>query len=480
MAIDSKHPLYAKFFEDWCLMADALEGEPAIKLAGTKYLPATPGQLIDGIEIGQVGRANYDAYKLRANYPEYVQQAALLLVGVMHHKPPKIELPKKLEPLLQRATVDGESLAMLLRRINLAQLTMGRIGLMADAWGDSPANSLPYIAVYDARSIFNWDEGSVADEMRRKLNLVVLDESGEERASDFGWERKTRHRVLCLGDLEKNEPTGSYRTGLYGDGKFSESELITPSIAGRTLDQIPFVFINACDLSVSPMKSPLLSLARLAITIYRTDADYRQILFLQGQDTLVIKNSAAAQVRVGAGAYLEVGADGDAKYVGVSSNGLPEVRMCIENDKKEAADLGGQLLNTRKTTSESGSALQVRVSARTASLNQIAITGAEGLQELLKIMAVWVGADPEEVHVIPNTDFADVELDGNVLMQYMQAINLGLPLSKQSLHRYMKERDLTEKSFEEELSQIEEEGGSLEPAQVDANMNEVLDNNLVE
>lgn len=480
MGLENKHPQYVKYFDDWCLMQDALEGERAIKLAGAQYLPATPGQLLDGMGIGQTGRVNYESYKKRANYPEYVQQATVLLVGVMHHKPPKIELPEKLEPLREKATVDGGSLAMLLRRINLAQLTTGRIGLLADVRDGAPVNTLPYIATYNAQSIFNWDIGSVQDMALRKLNLVVLDESGEERTTDFGWERKTRHRVLCLGDLKLNESAGIYRTGLFADGKFSEAMLMSPSIAGKVLEEIPFVFINPCDLSAEPDKSPLLSLARLAATIYRMDADYRLSLFMQGQDTLVVKNASDENIRVGAGAFIHVGPDGDAKYVGVGAEGLSEVRTCIENDKKEAADLGGQLLNTRKTSAESGSALQVRVSARTASLNQIAITGAEGLQKILRIMAEWVGADPEEVHVVPNTDFADVELDGTALMQYTQAMNLGLPLSKKSLHRYMQDRDLTELSYEEEMSQIEEEGGIIEQAAIQNGMNEVLDNNLVE
>ena len=90
---------------------------------------------------------------------------------------------------------------------------------------------------------------------------------------------------------------------------------------------IPFVFINSKDLSTIPDKPPLDSLARLALAIYRAEADYRQNLFMQGQDTLVRIGSTFEQddenkaVRMGAGARLDMPVNGDAMYIGVSGKG---------------------------------------------------------------------------------------------------------------------------------------------------------------
>lgn len=467
MSIDSKHPLYTEFYPDWELMSDAYRGERTIKDAGVKYLPPTPGQVIDGMEKEQPGWKNYQAYKARARFPDFVSQAVEALIGIMHHKPPTIELPDKLEDLREKATVKGESLEMLLRRINEAQLVTGRLGLLADVKNDAAVGVLPYIALYRTQDIINWDDGKREEIVLQNLNLVVLNESEYERQTGFEWNFETKYRVLVLGDPLVNEPEGQgiYRMGTYDSTKgmaFDEANLIVPSIAGKTLDKLPFIIINSKDIVADPDDPPLLGLAQLAMAVYRGEADYRQCLFMQGQDTLVVIQGVDETVRAGAGAVINVSTGGDAKYIGVDSQGLPEMRMALENDRKEAADIGGQLLDTRSREAESGDALKIRVSARTASLNQIAMAGAEGLQTLLRIMAEWVGADPEKVVVQPNLDFADDTLEGSTLVQYMQAKVLGAPLSKRSIHRLMQEKDITELEYEEELAELEKEGADME------------------
>jgi hypothetical protein len=103
---------------------------------------------------------------------------------------------------------------------------------------------------------------------------------------------------------------------------------------------------------------------------------------------------------------------------------------------------------------ESGDALKIRVAARTATLNQIALAGAFGLQATLRHIATWMGLDPENVVVTPNLDFVDDALDSKTLVEYMTSKAMGAPLSLRSIHKQMEERDLTELTFEEELAEI--------------------------
>lgn len=463
MSIDSVHPLYSEFLLDWELISDCYHGERRVKEQDVKYLPATPGQIVDGMTDKQTGRKNYNAYKARAKFPDFVSQAVEGLIGIMHHKDATIELPPQLEPMREKATIKGESLRMLLRRINEAQLVTGRLGLLADVPNNAVVGTLPYIALYRAIDVINWDDGARDELVLRNLNLVVLNESAFERGSEFEWEMKKKYRVLLLGDLEKNEgeDKGVYYMGVYtqeGGFEFSADKMIQPSVAGRSITKIPFVFVNSKDIVPDPDDPPLLGLANLAMTVYRGDADYRHTLFMQGQDTLVTIGMGDEEVRAGAGARINVPQGGDAKYIGVSSNGLPEMRQALDNDKKEAGEIGGRLLDTTRGDAESGDALRIRVSARTASLNQIAMAGAEGLQAILRIMAEWVGADPMKVVVTPNLDFADDTLDGQTLVNFMTAKTLGLPLSKMSIHKKLQEKDLTDMDYEEEMAQIEKEG----------------------
>lgn len=477
MPVDSKHPLYTEFLVDWQTMQDVYRGERIIKEKDELYLPATSGQKQDGFVAGQPGRNAYDAYKTRSSFPDVVRIAVESMIGVMHHKPPVIELPSVLEPMRDRATLQSESLEMLLRRINESQLIAGRLGLLIDVPDGTPIDGVkPYIAIYGARSILNWDDGKRGDPVAQNLNFVSIDESEFERKADFEWELEQKFRVLILGDPQENEPAGQgiYRVGIFKESSstFNETALVTPSIGGRTLDKIPFVFINAKDVVPSPEAPPLLGLARLALTIYRGEADYRQGLFMQGQDTLFTTGATdETSLRTGANAHINLPIGGTAEFIGVESTGLTEMRTALENDKAAAGERGGQLLDTTSRERESGDALKIRVSARTATLNQIALAGAFGLESSLKIAAEWMGGDPEQVVVTPNLDFADDELLAKTLVEYMTAKSMGAPFSLRSIHELMREKDLTKMEFDDEIAELENEAelelGQPEPTEVE-------------
>lgn len=475
MGLDSKHPLYSEFIEDWTQMRDSFAGERRIKQKGFAYLSPTSGMVQDGINAAtEKGFLSYDAYRRRARFPDMVKEAVKALLGVMHNKPATIELPAVMDSLIERATLRNESLQMLLRRVNEEQLILGRVGLLGDFIDSSnpERGGEPYIAMYQGERLINWDDGRREEVEVESLNLVVIDESEDERKVDFEYERVEKYRVLVLGDLLLNEEENAgavYRVGVFRETtQFSEDVLMAPFYNGQTTSELPFVFINPVDIVAEPDFPPLLGLSNMAIGIYRGEADYRQSLFMQGQDTLVIQGGDPDKdVRVGTGATIHVPTGGDAKYIGVESAGLEEQRLALENDHNRGQQMGGQLLDSVSRERESGDALQVRVAARTATLNQIALAGAFGLQTLLRKLARWMGADPEQVIVTPNLDFVDDEMSGEQLSQFMGAKMIGAPLSLESIHLMMQQKGVTEKTLEEELKVIEAES-ELEIAQRNA------------
>ncbi len=482
MGVDSKHPLYNEHIEDWQQMRNTFKGERVVKEQAFTYLPATASMVEDGAATGSNtdGWKAYDAYRKRASYPGNVREAIDAMLGVMHNKPPVIELPAALEDMRASATFRNESLEMLLKRINAEQLTSGRVGLLGDVIDSGLREGQPYISTYLAEHIINWDEGQMSrdpdpddasDDLEtpievtepQNLNFVSLDESGFERVRQFEWESVSKYRILILGNDLLNEPQGEgvYRVGVFRDNNsmFSEDALMEVTINGRTTDEVPFVFINTKDVVSEPDDPPLLSLSDLTLTIYRGEADYRQALFNQGQDTLVvIGGNEDDTYRVGAGASINIpNTTGDAKYIGVDSQGLPEMRQALENDYMRADLKSSTMLNTTSNQAESGEALKVRVASRTATLNQVALAGAFGLEQLLKIIARWVGANPDEVSVRPNLDFVDDAMTGQELGQIMAAKSMGAPISLRSIHQLESDRGLTENTFEETVSEIGEE-----------------------
>jgi len=498
MALDSVHPKYTEMLPDWEKMRDVYKGERHVKEQGTKYLPATQSMILDGFGSPtlasrvNVGAKAYDAYRTRAVLPDYLQDAVEVFMGLLHSQPPKIELPEALEPMREKATQLGESLEQLLRRVNEEQLVPGRLGLLLDLpKNPDPTGPVPYIAMYVAEAITNWDDGEIEDD-KAKLNMVVLDESGYKRVG-FEWDFVSQYRVLELTPVAREDGApskwGPYRVGVFQTGAggapdYVESQMINPALRGNILDEIPFVFINTKDIVAAPDKPTLLGLANACLTIYRGEADYRQNLHMQGQDTLVVKgelkrsgdpNQLAAAgddspLRLGTGAmiHLEGGSDNGAEFIGVSANGLSEQRTALENDHKRTEAKSTALSASSGDNVESGEALKTRVGARTASLNSIAITGAGALEWQLKVAAKWMGADPEKVKVTPNMEFADYQMTGDMLNKLIAAKRSGAPLSNESIHALMAEGGITKMDYLAEKALVDQERQEEVPPGTDA------------
>jgi len=474
VALSSKNPYYISREIDWMLMRDAYGGERYVKEKNEFYLPPTATQIHEGMIWNQPGWHAYQAYRTRAVYHELVKPSLMAMLGVMHRKGPDIELPSKIDAMRKSATFNGEDLSWLMQKINEQQMLLGRYGMLLDVETGAGAAAIPYIVGYEAESILNWDSTHVGEGSGpRKLGLVVLNESDFQRRAGLTWTQVLRYRVLGKADEIRDvwgdlPPGNNYVAAeVQASSTVSSDVFVRPSLAGRDLDEIPFVFVGPRDLVPEPDIPVLMPLARMGLSIYRTEADYRQALYMQGQDTLVVIGQLASidnsRTRVGAFGSIELPANGDAKYIGADSGGIGEMEKAIQNDLKRAAQLGAQLLTERGNEAEAGAALQIRVASRTATLTTVAQAAARGLEEILKHAARWVDADPDQVHVAPNMDFADDPAQAQDLVYLMTAKNMGLTLSKRSVHGWMKKREFTSMEYEEEQREVDDEPVSVVP-----------------
>jgi hypothetical protein len=493
-SIDDRHPSYAFYLPDWQVMEHVYAGERVVKDCGDLYLPATSGMVAQG--YGQpnndprtnLGQKAYDAYRTRAVFHDFVREAVTGLSGMLHRKPPVIEVPKVLEPMLTNATVAGESIEALMRRITEMQLLYGRCGLLLDfPTGKDIREALPYLCLYPAPNIVNWDAG-IRQQGRQMVELVVLDESYWERVAGLRWERRTQFRILSLSGVV--EMLGSTNQDAPGEGVYTvgvvrlegtslqgatallqridwqKAQWVVPRLGARTLDRVPFEFCNAVDLVPEPCIPPLLGLAKLTLAIYRGEADYRQALYMTGQDTLVREgaNEEQQKTMTGAGAILDVPMGGDAKYIGVTGVGITEQRECLENDKAQASITSSRMLDRQKDDAESGEALKIRVSARTANLATLAMANAQCVKNMLMHAGRAYGlsdAELEKIKVEPNMDFTDTTVAPVEVNTLMDAKTKGLPLALESIHCWLAENEYTKLSYEEELEKIAEEQATL-------------------
>jgi hypothetical protein len=392
-AVDTKHPAYIERFPEWTLMRDTARGENEVKTAGATYLPQPSGfsAQADG------GRALYDAYQKRAQFPEIVNPTIHGMVGVIHRTEAQIEMPEAMQPLWEKATKDGLPLEALHRRITAELLTTGRYALLADA--AAQGSDLPWLAGYAAEALINWSDDR---------SLFVLDESGLKREG-FRWEQEQRFRVLEMKE-------GSYTVQTFTGTAMTAGDEVLPSGRGNAkLTEIPLVVMGARDLSLHPELPPLLGVARSAVALYQLSADYRWQLFMTGQETLVVINGDPPSA-VGAGAVIAIkqgdnAGTPDVKYVGPAGTGIAAHRVAIQDERQNAAQSGARLFNSSESKSaESGDALRIRFAAETATLTSIALASAQGLEKALRHIAIMIGQSPDAVTVKPNLSFVDATL----------------------------------------------------------------------
>jgi hypothetical protein len=479
--LDNTHPEYDCRVYQWQRCRDSLEGQDAIKRrnGGMCYLPPTAGMVLDGMDYPHgLGYQNYQGYLARSHYYGYVSESVDLALGMLWNKPPVVEGLKgtPLEYLETKATHEGESLERLLYRINEAQISTGRIGILADMPApirDEEGNIVsqptvkpePYISIYNESSITNWDASFTGQLATEALNLVVLNESGPRRTGTFEWEDWVQYRVLSLGPIDTNEELGVYRQGVFSQSAetpaFDEKAMFVPNIQGRELTEIPFVFINANSTTSCPQDPPLLSLVDLCLHLYRLQADYSAELHGQTSATLITKGLTKTPKdekkpqRLGVGGHVDLGSnkDSDAWFLELSGKGLPELRIAVNDVKQLARERSGEIVDQSSRGRESGSSLEQRISVRTATLHSIAQHGAEGVSKLLKVMARWVGMTDDQISrikIVPNTVFAKTSFDSIDLLALAKSkLSGGAIIPFSMIHQYLVQKGLTTLSFDE-------------------------------
>ncbi len=469
MALNQTHPEYDQYKDQWETIRDAYKGQAWVKSAYERfcstatnvrntivrnYLPPTAGMMDNsGYNLTEKGRRHYQDYLLRAEFPGKMGVALRTAIGILWNKDATIQLPKRLQYLLEKATTNKETLQDFMQRINVEQFLPGRCGVLIDLPKVWPRGVIPtpYLCLYKAEAIINWDAGARGDAVYNELNLVVLDESEYERNEDFVWEWQQKYRVLSLGPVRTNESEGTYRFGQFkGLDSFDENADATLQdavVLNAPIKHIPFYFINTSHC-LPCVEAPIsIDLADMCFAAYRNSADYEQLLHNQSQETLVVEGGdSAVEYKIGAHACLMPAAGNKAYFIGLEGKGGPELRAALTNKLTQLDQLAGQMIDTRSLQRESGESLATRLAAQTATLASIAKTCGKGMEKMLKDLAVMLQEDPAEVVVKPNTQFLNPELFAKTLVELMQAKNMGYPIPDEDLVRMAQERGIIKES----------------------------------
>jgi hypothetical protein len=422
MPIDTKHPSYNDNVNKWQRCRDVYEGDDAIKSRGLEYLPA--------IDKNQTGD-EYRSYANRATFFEAVGRSVDGFIGAISRRPHKINLPAKLQPMIDDATLAGVSLSEFVKKLCQETLLTGRAGILVDY---DEVKMLPYLSVYSAESIINWS-----------ASRIVLFETvyEEDPADPYKLTSVTQFRELSLID-------GVYTVTVWRKDKDAPidaawqvyGEIFQPTKRGATFDKIPFFWVSILGPTAEICKPPLLGMVNVALSHYRLSADYAHGLHWTGLPTFYVTGSDSAEpVRIGAATAIML-KDPNAKvgYAEFKGDGLGSLERAIAAKEQQMAVLGAAILGAEARRVETAEAARIRHSGETGLLMAAVSAVQASLQAALSFAAEWAGA-AGGLAVELNDDFISTRLDPQTLLGLVQAYQAGA-LSLAGLQQAMQDGDL--------------------------------------
>jgi len=455
------HSDYTRRTIQWARIRDALEGQDEIKDNGEAYLKRPDGMTNNA----------YDAYKDRAQYYPVIERTLRGMSGMVFRKPIKLELPTRLEPLIEAATTDGHSLRVMAENVINEVLSIGRYGILVDyPTENTTAASIPYLATYSAENITDW-KIQLVDGLRTLTRVVLKDDfdSDDESVND-GAEMRLELLLNEEGNYESRKWVAANATA-ETNGKDSTQTWVlhgvptVPTVNGKPLKKIPFVFINPYDLRPEVEKPPMLDLVDVNIGHYRNSADYEHALFLTSQPTPWVAGSITEKNKptaIGSGAFWILPENATAGMLEFTGAGIAAMRTAMSDKEGRMASLGARMITEGQNRNEASDTARMRGNGEMSLLTNVVNMVEAGIERALRIAAEWVTGRPDDVTVKINRDWVETMMDPQTLTALVKAWQAG-GMSHQTLYENLQSGEIApvDRTYEEEKDLIEEEGGDL-------------------
>jgi len=466
------HPEYMYWRHEWRKLRDVISGQREIKRQGALYLK--PLQKQDNDE--------YLHYLERATFYNMTRQTLNGMVGQIFARDPMIVgITKKFKDALRlKFGKDGSGHVNFVKTIISEQISMGRYGVLVDAPAEASTTPTSFAVGYAAENILDWSVEEINGEY--KLTRVLLREfkreeqngptrqnpwiggpAGETRAqrnkraasvqnrnaistparggqtlvrpsASFieSYTYKTVYRELVLQAQEFGEPI--YIQNIYNDSPSeTPAQTLNPVLRGSPLNFIPFQFFGATSNSPDVEQSPLLDIADLNISHYRTYAELEwgrmytalPVYYAPGND-----GESAAEYHIGPSMVWEVPADanppGILEYKG---EGLKALESALDTKEKQIAAIGGRMMPGNTTKGSATPDEVARAAQSEAALLLHAIQAAEfGMVNCIRWYLMWRDqplSQTDEVEYHLNRIFGGGGVDARILRALQQLHEAG-------------------------------------------------------
>lgn len=403
---------YLFWFPYWQTIRDCLMGEIMVKARGSHYLPRTENQTDE----------EFKAYLARATFYNATSRTLAGLVGAVHARSPLIDgVPQTMD--LSSVTNDGQSFDMLMKKLTKEVVGLGRYGVMIDA---PPDGGDPYFVGYEAEDIVDW--ATTRNGSREKLQYVVLREIVRARMPfrTQGKELEETFRVLFIDD------DGFYKQRFYANGDIlSETYTeVTPLLQGRPMTEIPFLMVSPYDFGFDVEKPPLLDIALLNISHYRSYAQLEAGRYYTATPIYTVFMGTGgdedAEFKIGPNTVWQLGQGDKAEIMEFTGSGLQFLENAITTKEQQIASLGGKMA-TQPTgvAAESADAVLTRARGEASFLGSVVATVSEAGSRLLSALSVWRGT-AADIKVEYASDATEINLDGREIRAMAMLYDTGL------------------------------------------------------
>lgn len=443
MPIDTRHPEYQANKEIWQKCIDFYNGEEAVKKAGKKYVPALSGQTA----------AKYTAYIERGPFFGSVSRTVSALAGAVFRKPPAVQLPTSVEYLRKDATGTGMSLVEVALSLTVEVMRTGRAGVLVDV---PKGGGLPYLALYNAQDITNWDDSEAEP-------FTVLEECSYVRDPK---DKYTLTQDIKYRELRLNEE-GEYEVIIWTKGgptnkkgEYIPGETVKPERRGRPMGSIPFCVVSPIGLDYGVDRPPILDMVNVLAAWWRASVDHANAIHTICVPTPLIAGNVDAEefiLNLGPDACIVLPEGSKADFLEFKGQGMSEVTKNLERLMDMQGALGARLItNTgNKTLIETAEGARIRESMSTAILGSIITSVEAALTKAVIWAADWVSPATEGVEIKLNKELVSSTLDANMVSALLNAVNQD-KLSFESFYRALEEAGLTDPgiSAEDEMDRI--------------------------
>lgn len=439
-----------KMQENWPMIAALMAGTSAMRAAGETYLPKWPNEEAESYKA---------RLKVATLYPAFSRT-----VEVMSGKPFSKELklsdktPARIAEWADDIDLQGRNLHSFAADLLTDCMSHGISGVLVDfpkvegvktKADETAAGARPYFTRYAPGTVLGWrvEKRAGAD---RLVQLRLL-ETITEYDGEFGEKTVEQVRVLLPGVWQvwrkARAATGEDQWALFDEGV-------------TTIQEIPFVFFYGLRKAFGVGMPPLLELAHLNVEHWQSYSDQQTITHVARVPILTIIGADDASITVGASSAVKLPMGASMMFVEHSGRAIEAGRQSLQDLEERMRQTGAELL-VLKPGEITATQTRSENEANRCTLQRIAESFEDALNQALQFMAMWVG-EPDGGSVELFKDFGAASLSDASAELLLKGNQAG-KLSDQTLVSEWKRRGILspDMDFETEKDLIDSQGPAL-------------------